>query len=289
MRLPENNANKGAVSIAVVILNYMNYQETVTCVDSVLNQKDVEFEIVVVDNASNNESFKVLKQKYASNDLVHVLRARKNYGFAKGNNIGINYARDRFHADFVLVINSDTKMIDEHYISILISHYQENVGVIGSEIILRNGIKQKKYLEYVDFPDTLFCYVNLLNEFLGTHILKNYIEQRMKERRRKEVLHGSAFLLTPSFFEVWDGLCSKTFLYAEEILLYILCRRANLQQVYTSDTRIFHKEDQSSKYLFENRSSIKLKYILNSYKYVVWESFKEYLTIKFSERKGDAK
>ena len=269
--------------VAVVILNYMNYQETFTCVDSVLKQKNIKFQVIVVDNGSLNESYTALKQKYADNGLVHVIRTRKNYGFAKGNNIGIKYARDRFKTDFVLVINSDTEMIDEQYISVLISHYHRNVGIIGSEILLRNRKKQKPYFEYVDFPYTLFYYVTFLNEVYGLSILKKNVEKFMRKSHREQVLHGCAFLLTPAFFKEYDGLYSKTFLYAEEILLYILCRRACLQQVYTSDTRIFHKEDQSSKYLFQNRNSAKTKYILKSYKYVVWESFKDY-TKNFIEK-----
>lgn len=271
--------------VAVVILNYMNYRETSICVDSVLKQKDVEFQIIVVDNGSLNESYSVLKHNYAKNGLVHVIRAAKNYGFAKGNNIGINYARNKIKADFVLVINSDTELIDEQYISILISHYHKKIGVIGSEILTRNRRKQKPYSEYVDFPYTMFYYITFLNQVYGIDAFGKQIEKLMKKSYRKQVLHGCAFLLTPAFFKVYDGLYKKTFLYAEEILLYILCRRADLQQIYTSDTRIFHKEDQSSKYLFQNGNSIKTKYILRSYKYVVWESFKDYIKNFLKERK----
>lgn len=265
---------------AVVILNYMNYQETLTCVESVLLQKNVSFQVVVVDNGSANESFRILAEQYRHNRLVHVIRARKNYGFARGNNIGIQYARKRLQTDFVLLINSDTVMTDENYIHTLLSHIGEKVGVVGSEIILRSGKKQKPYYEYVEFPTTLIYYVYLLSGLYGINALENRMEHLLEKRRKEQILHGSAWMLTPAYLKAYDGLYSRTFLYKEEILLYIMCKRAGLKQVYARDTSIFHKEDQSSRFLFCNRNTVQAKYELQSYKYVVWESFKDFMKYK---------
>lgn len=265
---------------AVVILNYMNYQETLICVESVLLQKNVSFQVVVVDNGSANESFRILAEQYRHNRLVHVIRARKNYGFARGNNIGIQYARKRLQTDFVLLINSDTVMTDKNYIYTLLSHIGKKVGVVGSEIILRSGKKQKPYYEYVEFPATFIYYCYLLSGLYGINALENRMERLLGKRRREQVMHGSALMLTPGYFEAYNGLYSRTFLYGEEILLYIMCKRAGLEQVYAGDTSIFHKEDQSSKFLFRNRNTVQAKYELQSYKYVVWESFKDFIKYK---------
>lgn len=269
---------------AVVILNYMNYQETIICIESVLLQKNSSFRIVVVDNGSTNESFQILTEKYCNNRLVHVIRAKKNYGFAKGNNIGIRYAKKRFQADFVLLINSDTVMQDENYIDTLLLHNEKNVGVIGSEIVLRNGKKQDPFYRYVEFPATLICYFYLLSGIYGINTLEDYMERLLGKRKGEQILQGCAFMLTPSYFEVYDGLYSRTFLYGEEILLYIMCQRAGLRQVYTCETNIIHKENQSSRFLFGNRSSIQIRYTLQSNKYVVWESFRDFINNKISRK-----
>ena len=60
--------------IAVVVLNYMNYKETINCTDSVLKQKNIEFEIVIVivDNGSPNESYKELGKEYRNNNSVPI-------------------------------------------------------------------------------------------------------------------------------------------------------------------------------------------------------------------------
>lgn len=270
--------------VAIVILNYMNYQETILCVNSVLLQKNVDFQIIIVDNGSRNESCAVLAKTYSQNNRVHILKTGKNYGFARGNNIGIKYARDKFKSEFVLLVNSDTELIDDKYLYILISKYQDNVGVIGSEILLRNGKKQKKYYEYVNFPATFIYYCGMWDQLYGIGFFDRYIENMLKKSKKCEILHGSAFMLTPAYFEKYSGLYNRTFLYTEEILLYIMCKRADLKQVYISDTCILHKEDQSSKYLYQNRNTVKLKYVLSSYKYVVWESLKDFLKLKMMKR-----
>ena len=266
--------------VAVIILNYMNYKETITCVNSVFLQKYKEYQIVVVDNGSQNESYQILKKYYTNNDLVQVLRVRKNYGFAKGNNIGIKYARERFGAEFMLLINSDTELLDENYINVILSKYKKEIGVIGSEIILRNGKKQRPYWEFVYFQATLLYYFKIINQVYVMSETENFIDNKLKKYKKELLLHGSAFMLTPAYFEYYDGLYSRTFLYTEEILLYIMCRRVGLGLAYMNETSIIHKEDQSSKYLYMNNSVEKMKHMMHSYKYVVWESFMDYIRKK---------
>lgn len=263
--------------VVIVVLNYMNYRETFQCVDSVLSQKGINFEIVIVDNGSPNESYKKLRERYGKNKLIHLLRSNKNYGFAKGNNIGIHYAKQKLSADFLLLLNSDTELIQDDYISILLSKYEENVAVISSRIIQKKGGIQDKYDEYVEFPSTLFQYVLLICDYYGFFNISKKVYQLLENKKRTEILHGSSFMLTPSFFEHYKVLYSKTFLYAEEILLYIYCQKAGLIQIQTNEAVILHKGKQSSKYLYENRGSIRKKYQIASYKYVVWESFKVYI------------
>jgi len=269
----------------IVILNYMNYTETFNCVDSALQQEDISFEIVIVDNGSTNESSQELKKKYRSNKLVHLLRTGKNYGFAKGNNIGIKYAKERLKADFILVTNSDTEFLQKDYLKRLIANYRNGIGVISSRIVQKSGLVQEKYYAYVYFPETLFFYLWILSEHCGSQKLSERIYRVLKKYDRVEIPHGSCFMLTPSFFRHYSGLYSRTFLYSEEVLLYLYCMDAKLSQVKAEEAVILHKGKRSSKYLYENSASEKDKYLLSSYKYVVWESLKAYLKFKLKGSK----
>lgn len=282
--------------VAIVILNYMNYQETMSCVESALQQKNVKFHIVVVDNGSSNDSYSILKKSYRNNLLVDVIRTKKNMGFAKGNNIGIAYLKHKYMTNFALLINSDTILVDKLYIAKMLGNYRPPIGVIGSAIISRDGKIQKRYCEYVDFPVTLVNYIKMLGYSSGVIKSEGKLEHKLNvflnQRSNTEILHGCAMMLTPSYLEKYSGLYDKTFLYCEEILLYLLCERAGLQQLYISDIKIIHKEDQSSKYLFDNESAVKKKYIRKSYKFVVIESLINYYLqrigkCRYVEKKSD--
>lgn len=263
--------------VVVVVLNYMNYKETFQCVDSMLFQKNVSYEIIIVDNGSSNGSYAELRKRYRDNHLIHVLHSHTNYGFAKGNNIGINYAKRKLSADFVLLLNSDTELIQDDYLSILMSKYRNNIAVIGSEIIQKREMVSEKFCRYVDFPDTLFFYLYLVCGYYGISKLTNQLDKILQKKNRTEILAGSCLMLTPSFFKHYKGLYPRTFLYAEEELLYISCQNAGLCQYKTEEAAILHKGGKSSKYFFERMRTVGTKYLIASYKYVLWESFKFYL------------
>ncbi|MEM2247842.1 MAG: glycosyltransferase, partial [Thermoproteota archaeon] len=77
--------------ISVVILNYNGRRFLETCLKSLLNSTYKNFEIVVVDNGSKDDSVEYLKKNFSNNERVKIVQLGKNYGFAEGNNIGYKY------------------------------------------------------------------------------------------------------------------------------------------------------------------------------------------------------
>ena len=104
-----------------------------------------------------------------------------------------------------------------------------------------------------------------------------HIMYLVSKKQQVQILHGCCLLFTPIFFEHYDGLYSKTFLYAEEQILYLMCTYAGIQQAYVPECSIYHKEDQSSQMSFQNDKHIDIKYNLQSYKYVVLWAIKNTL------------
>ncbi len=91
-------------SVAVVILNWNNYKDTSDCVESLMQITYDNFNIVIVDNNSSDNSGHLLQTNYKQ---CVVIINPVNDGYARGNNIGITYALD--HAfDYVLLLNNDT-------------------------------------------------------------------------------------------------------------------------------------------------------------------------------------
>lgn len=100
-------------NVVAVILNYLAYWETEKCVASILKKQMQVKHIVIVDNGSSNDSFQILSGKFIGNKEVTVLRTHRNYGFAKGNNIGIRYAKMVLKAEYVMLLNSDIVIMEE--------------------------------------------------------------------------------------------------------------------------------------------------------------------------------
>ncbi len=270
--------DKDMCKVAVCVLNYLNYKETMDCVDSALLQTGCTYHIIVVDNGSDNGSYSYLREKYRDKEMVTVLHANRNYGFAKGHNIGIHYARKHFGADYILLLNSDIVLAEENYIRKMIEADEDGVGVLGSRIVTRDGREYRFEKQYTTFPATLFRYLQLLFYCNGVYKGADYFELAAKTRYvSEEILHGSAFMLTPAYFRHYTGLYDKTFLYEEETLLYFYCNRCGLKEKKVDNTYVIHKGGQSTKLFYNGKMSKNERYILKSYKYVLYESICDYL------------
>ena len=55
-----------------------------------------DIQIVIVDNGSGNGSAEKLREHFAARQRVHIVESPENLGFARGNNLGIRYAREHF-------------------------------------------------------------------------------------------------------------------------------------------------------------------------------------------------
>lgn len=113
--------------IVAVILNYITWQDTIECVDSLLGMCYADHEVVIVENGSKNESVEELERRYDGNKKVYIVKSDINLGFARGNNLGIKFAKEKLSADFVYVANSDTVISDKSLYSQIVEKYYERV------------------------------------------------------------------------------------------------------------------------------------------------------------------
>ena len=95
------------MKLSVVILNYNVQYFLQLCLQSVTEAvQDLDAEIIVVDNKSNDKSCQMVKELFPK---VILIENNYNYGFSKGNNIGI----ERSTGDYVCVLNPDTMVAEE--------------------------------------------------------------------------------------------------------------------------------------------------------------------------------
>ena len=108
--------------VFIILVNYNGVTDTLECIKSLESIYYKNYEIVVVDNDSTDNSLHILKEKIGYKH--HVISSNKNGGFAFGNNIGIRYALEK-GADYVLLINNDTT-VEPDFLDELVNSMEKN-------------------------------------------------------------------------------------------------------------------------------------------------------------------
>ena len=91
--------------IHIILVNYNGWEDTVECIRSLKKSTYTDYEILVVDNGSTDDSAARLRE--LAGDRVVLLEAGDNLGFSGGNNVGIRYAQAH-GAEYILLLNNDT-------------------------------------------------------------------------------------------------------------------------------------------------------------------------------------
>ena len=114
------------VSIIIVTWNQVAY--TKSCIESIFEQSDYpNFEIVVVDNGSQDDTLHYLEQVQSQRGHLTVVRNEQNLGFARANNIGISHAKGQY----IIFLNNDT-VVTNRWIAGMIRHLKNpEIGMVG--------------------------------------------------------------------------------------------------------------------------------------------------------------
>lgn len=124
--------------VSVIIINYNTFQLTCDCIRSVRSAtKDVDYEIILVDNASTTDDADQFLSYFPD---IKLIKSQTNDGFAKGNNRGISHAS----GDIILLLNSDT-VLTEDSISIAANYLANdagNISVLTTHLTYADGVYQ---------------------------------------------------------------------------------------------------------------------------------------------------
>ncbi len=98
------------MKLAVILVNYNGEKYNTACIDSLLGAQRIgEMRIIVADNASQDDSVRILREQYGDREGIELITLDDNYGFSYANNVGIRRARE-WGADYVLLLNNDTEI-----------------------------------------------------------------------------------------------------------------------------------------------------------------------------------
>lgn len=269
-------------NISFVILHYNNLRDTKECIQSLekyLNDKNVN--IVVVDNGSPQEKANVLEKEFSSSQ-IHFIYSEKNLGFAKGNNLGFKYAKNKLDSDVIVLTNSDTIYSQENFISRLKKHYEDGFDVAGPKIVGNNeSYKFNQNPLPVHFRNIndlksriLKLRILYILSFVGLDtVIQNVFSKKNSSNENKAKnqdfqLHGSCLIFSGKYLARFDGLYSGTFMYGEEDILKYRVQKYNLTMKYFEDIEVLHKGGATTNKQLGNgikKRQFYYKWNLNSY------------------------
>ena len=225
------------MDLSIIIVNYKTPEKVNTCIDSIKNSDtgDLDLEIIVVDNKSDDDSERIIKRKH--NDINYI-KSEKNLGMGGGNNLGVKNSK----GEFILILNPDT-LIKKDAIGVLYHYIRANkeVGVVGPKLL-----NPDKTLQYSCrcFPSavTPFFRRTFLGRFAKDHI-EEFLMKDFDHNKRREVdwLLGSCLMVDPSVLVEGDEIFdNRFFMYFEDTDLCRRVKRNNFKVVYHPDAVVVH-------------------------------------------------
>lgn len=215
--------------VAVVVLNWNGKQDTLECLESIGKLDYPNYQTVVVDNGSTDDSVDAIRTKFPN---VFVLQTGANLGYAGGNNVGIKWALNN-GADHILLLNNDTA-IDPKLLSAFVEAAQTipNAGVFGAKIYFH------------DQPDVLW--------FAGGRWLPNAMRlehigygqkdgDEFEQYRECDYVTGCALLVSADVFRKVGLLDEDFFLTYEETDWCYRARNNGYRCIVVPRAKLWHK------------------------------------------------
>ncbi|MBL0356225.1 MAG: glycosyltransferase family 2 protein [Chitinophagaceae bacterium] len=227
------------IDVSVIIVNFNTCQLTSDCIKSVLEKtKDINIEIIVVDNASSDGSVPTIKKMFPG---VTVIESHENIGFGKANNLGATSAK----GTYLFLLNSDTLLLNNAigYLAKCMQQDKDNrIGICGGNLFTKELQPNHSYASY---------YPTLLNIFLyRSRLLKAFNKtdtfNLLDESKEVSIIIGADLFIRKKLFDELGGFDPYFFMYVEDGELNFRVRKAGFKIVSVPAAKIIHYQGKSS-------------------------------------------
>jgi GT2 family glycosyltransferase len=230
--------------VAVVIVTYNSERQIDACLESVFAEtRRVRQEVIVLDNNSTDHTVKCVRERFPAAKL---LLPGRNLGFAAG----VNYAAKQTNADFILLLNPDTVILDQA-IDVIVEFARANphYGLYGGRTLKPDGSLEPSScwgLPSLWSMGMFACGLTTLaprNRWLDPESLGSWQRDTVRE---VGVITGCFLLARRSAWEQLGGFDERYFMYGEDVDLAIRAHAAGFRPVICPDARLVHEIGQSS-------------------------------------------
>lgn len=235
------------MDISIIIVNYNTADLTLNCLRSIFEfTQDVSFEVILVDNASTDDSVIRIKNKYPA---VVVIESLENIGFGRANNL----AAERAGGNFLFFLNSDTLLIEnslKKFLEIFVTKEDSlNIGVLGC-VLVDESLNTNGFGSTFPTPKLLMeeslARIPFLNKMISVPVSPSYNLDR--DVFEVEYVIGADMFMRKDVFVDFKGFDRDYFMYYEESDLQLRMHRIGYRNYVYTGTKIIHLEDGSGKH-----------------------------------------
>lgn len=221
--------------VSVIIVNYNTRDYLERCLHSLFEHtKNVSFEVIVIDNASSDDSVQVIKYKYPK---VTVIESDRNLGFGAAN----NHAFDEAKGKYIFFLNPDTVLMN-NAISILAAYLEAHpqVALCGGNLFTAEGTPNGSYSLSVHSRLREFCIA------LNIRYAGNKEHFNIGESKKVGTICGADMMIKRTVFERVGRFNEKFFMYYEEPDLCSRIQKAGFEVHFVPEAKIIHFEGAST-------------------------------------------
>lgn len=247
--------------LSIITVNYNGLKDTCELIETIPTDDDIE--VIVVDNASENDEASIIERTYPH---IKMIRSEKNLGFAGGNNLGIKVAKGQY----IFLINNDTFFKDFNVQSLYnCLESSPSIGVVCPKIRFSWG---KQPLQFTGY--TPLSAITVRNRSIG---FGEEDTGRYNIIHPTPYAHGAAMMLKREVIDKVGFMPECYFLYYEEIDWSMMITRAGYEIWYEPSCTIYHKESQTT----GQGSPLRTYFITRNRLLLVkrnWKGFTKYLS-----------
>lgn len=199
--------NNRSNALSIIIVTWNNERTIGVCIDSIKRELSGQYEIIVVDNCSNDKTVEIAKIRG-----VEVKKNKSNLGFSKANNIAVKYT----HFENLAFINPDVKVTSD--LSTMHSFLKDNIGLVSGKIYNTSGQVEASCYNF-ETPVNIFAAVFALGKHMPK-LIKKHKFYRWSDHSAvmfPDWVMGAFMVMKKKVYLAIGGFSEDYFLYAEDM------------------------------------------------------------------------
>ncbi|MDG2195014.1 MAG: glycosyltransferase family 2 protein [Polaribacter sp.] len=215
--------------LSIIIVNYNGEKYLKDCLESVYkNCSSIDFEVVIIDNKSSDDSILFIKKNYPE---ITLIESEENLGFAKGNNKAVAQSV----GEYLLLLNNDTILIDDISPALNCIVKDDTVGVVGIKML---DAHKKYVLSVGNFPSPF----SLIKFSFFQKKEGPFMTGKFNDKKNIVVdwVTGSFLVTKRNYWDKVGGLDEDYFMYVEDVDFCKKIKKCNKKSVFIPTVSYIH-------------------------------------------------